>query len=77
MRNWDAGIGFVITRGTKLVVYRAAKAKACSPIQAEAMALKEAAVWIQSKGVESCLFLTDNQTLAKVITSPHPPTDAD
>ena len=60
-----------------LVCYRAAPSRVCCPLQAEAVALREAILFVKGKGLQSCTFLTDSQTLAQVCSSPQPPLDAD
>ena len=44
LKEWDGGIGFVITQGKQLIAYRSAKAQVCSPLQAEATALDRKSV---------------------------------
>ena len=63
------GLGFVVEEGTVLKGYRAAPCKSCCPLQAEAMALKEAVLFVISLGIQSCVFFTDNQSLENSCSS--------
>ncbi|XP_078168497.1 uncharacterized protein LOC144562998 [Carex rostrata] len=74
---WIGGLGFVVEDGELLKGYRAAPSVVCSPMQAEAVALREAIHFVKSLNLPSCIFLTDNQDLAKVCMELHPPVDAD
>ncbi|XP_078154682.1 uncharacterized protein LOC144550407 [Carex rostrata] len=77
LKEWEGGIGFVITHGTQLIAYRSAKAQVCSPLQAEATALKRAIEFVQGLGVSSCLFHTDSSLLAKAVSDFQPPVEVD
>jgi hypothetical protein len=70
-------LGFVVEEGKMLKGYRAAPSVVCSPMQAEAVALREAIYFVKSLNLPSCTFYTDNQDLAKVCMELHPPIDAD
>lgn len=55
---------------------RAVLSVVCSPMQTEAVALKEAIHLVKSFNLPSCIFYTDNQELSKVCMELHPPIDA-
>lgn len=74
---WRGGVGFVVEEGDELKGYRAAPSIVCSPIQAEAVALREALQFVKSQGLQTCTFYTDNQVLANVCSDIHPPLEAD
>lgn len=74
---WRGGLGFVVEEGTQLMGYRAAPSRVCSPIQAEAVALREAISFVKNLGLQPCSFYTDNQELALVCSSLDPPLEAD
>lgn len=77
LTGWDGGVGCVITNGSELVAYHSGKVQVCSPLQAEAEALRVALDMVQQRGIESCLFKTDCQVLASACMDCKPPTGVD
>lgn len=75
--GWSGGIGFVIFNNSELLLYHSAKAKACCPIQAEAIALKEAVSCVTQRGFYPCNFYTDNLTIAEACNQQQPPKEMD
>lgn len=67
--EWFGGLGFVLLKGNRLMAYRSASIKACSPLQAEALALQQACRYAIAVGEEQCLFLSDCQLLVSACTS--------
>lgn len=55
-QKWQGGVGYVIFRNGELVKYRSVKIVACSPLQAEAIAMKEALLEIQMLGGLCVIF---------------------
>ena len=54
-----------------------AGATVCCAIQAEVVALREAIDFVKGRGISSCTFYTDNESLARDCTDLQPPLNAD
>ncbi|XP_078157436.1 uncharacterized protein LOC144553211 [Carex rostrata] len=74
---WQGGIGVVLTKREELLLHLSKKVRACSPLQAEAMALIEAIKEVQGLGMQSCLFLSDCKSLVDMVSNFDPPLEAD
>lgn len=74
---WSGGTGFIILNGSQLVMYRADRVQASSPLQAEAMALREAVAQVTQLGMTNCAFIYDCQVLVDAVNSTEPPTQVD
>lgn len=70
-------MGYIIMKGTELLGYFSSKVQVCSSLQAEASALKVAIDAVQKMEIQSCLFKTDSEILAKACLNQMPPTDVD
>ena len=77
VQGWYGGIGVVLWYKDELILYKSKAVRGCSPLQTEAMALKESIVLAINHGIESCSFFSDCLTLVQVVSSPQPPMDAD
>lgn len=75
--TWQGGIGVVLRRGEDLLMHLSKKVRACSPLQAEAIAFIEATKEVQRRGIQSCLFLSDCKSLVDLVSKFDPPLEAD
>ena len=74
---WRGGLGFIVEEGHELKGYRAAPSYVCCPIQAEAVALRDAILFVKEQGILSCTFYTDNEYLVVTCSTVQPPLEAD
>lgn len=76
-QGWEGGIGVVLEKKGELIFYKSVKARACCPVQSEAMALKMALELVIQRGITSCCFLSDSKGLVELVSESSPPLNAD
>lgn len=76
-KDWQGGMGFIIIDSGRLISYEARPILACSPLHAEAWALKEAVAAVKGMGIQTCVFLSDCKELVEALMQFDPPMDVD
>ncbi|KAF3320804.1 hypothetical protein FCM35_KLT14938 [Carex littledalei] len=75
--RWQGGMGFLVKKKGQRSAYKAAGVVACSPIHAEARAMREAIRYIAEMNYYPCTFYTDSQKIATLSMQHQPPLMAD